>query len=151
NVARFVEVVGTLKADEEVVVSSEAKGIIEELPVDLGSPVKRGQVIARISQKEYQWRVDQANAALQQVKARLGWRGDQTQVDAEQNPEVRQVKASFDEAKLRFDRAKTLIKNGDIAQEQFDVAEMGYRSAEARYQAALDNFQNQIAMVDQRV
>ncbi|MFN8005983.1 MAG: efflux RND transporter periplasmic adaptor subunit [Terriglobia bacterium] len=151
NVARYVEVVGSLKADEEVVVSSEVKGIIEELPVDLGSPVKRGQIIARISQKEYQWRVDQSYAALQQVKARLGLRGDEVQAKAEQNPEVRQVKASLDEAKLRFDRANTLIKNGDIAQEQYDVAEMGFRSAEARYQAALDNFQNQVALVDQRV
>src|SRR6187455_772423 len=42
-VARYVEVVGSLKADQEVVVSSEVKGIIEELPVDLGSVVRRGQ------------------------------------------------------------------------------------------------------------
>ena len=151
NVERSVEVVGTLKADEEVVVSSEVKGIIEDLPVDLGSVVRRGQVLARVSQKEFQWRVDQADAALQQVKARLGWRGEGSRLDPEQNPEVRQAKASLDEAKLRFDRAKTLIQNGDIAQEQFDVAEMGYRSAEARYQAALDNFQNQVSLIDQRV
>jgi len=151
NVERSVEVVGTLKADEEVVVSSEVKGIIEELPVDLGSVVRRGQVLARISQKEFQWRVDQANAALQQVRVRLGLRGEVSHPDPEQNPEVRQAKASLDEAKLRFDRAKTLIKNGDIAQELYDVAEMGYRSAEARYQASLDNFQNQVSLIDQRV
>ena len=151
NVERSVEVVGTLKADEEVVVSSEVKGVIEELPVDLGSVVRRGQVLARISQKEYQWRVDQANAALQQVKARLGLRGEGSHPDPVQNPEVRQAKASLDEAKLRFDRAKTLIQNGDIAQEQYDVAEMGFRSAEARYQAALDNFQNQVSLIDQRI
>ncbi len=151
NVERSVEVVGTLKADEEVVISSEVKGIIEELPVDLGSVVRRGQVLARISQKEYQWRVDQANAALQQVRVRLGLRAEVPHPDPEQNPEVRQAKAALDEAKLRFDRAKTLIKNGDIAQEQFDVAEMGHRSAEARYQAALDNFQNQVSLIDQRI
>lgn len=151
NVERSVEVVGTLKADEEVIVSSEVKGIIEELTVDLGSVVRRGQVLARISQKEFQWRVDQAEAALQQVKARLGWRGAGSHPDPEQNPEVRQAKAALDESKLRFDRAKTLIQNGDIAQEQFDVAEMGYRSTEARYQAALDNFQNQVSLIDQRV
>ncbi len=151
NVERSVEVVGTLKADEEVVVSSEVKGIIEELPVDLGSVVRRGQVLARIAQKEFQWRVDQANAALQQVRVRLGLRGEVSHPDPEQNPEVRQAKASLDEAKLRFDRAKTLIKNGDIAQELYDVAEMGYRSAEARYQASLDNFQNQVSLIDQRI
>ena len=41
--------VGSLKADQEVVVSSEVRGTIEELPVDLGSVVRRGQVLARLS------------------------------------------------------------------------------------------------------
>ena len=50
-VARYVEVVGSLKADQEVVVSSEVKGIIEELPVDLGSVVRRGQLLARLAQR----------------------------------------------------------------------------------------------------
>ena len=151
QVERFVEVVGTLKADQEVVVSSEVKGVIEELPVDLGSVVKRGQVLARLSQKEFKLRVDQAEAALQQVRARLGLRGNSEHINPEQNSEVRQAKAALDEANLRYDRAKTLIKNGDIPQERFDAAEIGYRNAEAHYQASLDNFSNQIALVEQRV
>jgi multidrug efflux pump subunit AcrA (membrane-fusion protein) len=73
-VKRFVEVVGTLKADQEVVVSSEEKGTIEELPVDLGSVVRRGQVLARLSPREAQLRVDQAQAALDQARARVGLR-----------------------------------------------------------------------------
>lgn len=151
QVERFVEVVGTLKADQEVVVSSEVKGIIEELPVDLGSVVRRGQILARLSQKEFKLRVDQAEAALQQVRARLGLRGDNTHINPEQNSEVRQSKATLDEASLRYERAKTLIKNGDISQERFDAAEIGYRSAEAHFEASLDNFNNQIALVEQRV
>jgi len=60
TIERYVEVVGSLKADQEVVVSSEAKGIVEELPVDLGSVVRRGQLLARLSQRESKLRVDQA-------------------------------------------------------------------------------------------
>jgi RND family efflux transporter MFP subunit len=149
-VERYVEVVGTLKADQEVVVSSEAKGAVEELPVDLGSVVRRGQLLARLSQRESKLRVDQAQAALDQARARVGLRSGSGSLEAEQNSEVRQAKASLDEARLRFDRAKTLIKNGDIAQERFDEAEINYRSAEARYQAAQDSFHNQTALVEQR-
>jgi RND family efflux transporter MFP subunit len=132
------------------VVSSEVKGIIEELPVDLGSVVRRGQLLARLAQRESKLRVDQAQAALEQARARVGLRNGSGSLEAEQNSEVRQAKASLDEARLRFDRAKTLIKNGDIAQERFDEAEINYRSAEARYQAAQDSFHNQTALVEQR-
>ena len=150
TIERYVEVVGSLKADQEVVVSSEAKGIVEELPVDLGSVVRRGQLLARLSQRESKLRVDQAQAALEQARARVGLRNGSGSLEAEQNSEVRQAKASLDEARLRFDRAKTLIKNGDIAQERFDEAEINYRSAEARYQAAQDSFHNQTALIEQR-
>jgi RND family efflux transporter MFP subunit len=151
QVERYVQVVGTLKADQEVVVSSEVRGTIDELPVDLGTKVKRGQLLARISPREYKLRVDQAQAALDQARARIGMRSGDGQLDAEQNSEVRQAKAVLDEARLRFERAKTLIKNGDIPQERYDEAEIGYRSAEARYQAAQDNYHNQTALIEQRV
>ena len=149
-VERFVEVVGSLKADQEVVVSSEEKGTIEELPVDLGSVVRRGQVLARLSQREAQLRVDQAQATLDQARARVGLRNGNSRLEADQNSEVRQAKAALDEARLRYERAKTLIKNGDISQERFEEAEIQHRSAEARYQAAQDSFHNQTALVDQR-
>jgi len=149
-VARYVEVVGSLKADQEVVVSSEVKGIIEELPVDLGSVVRRGQLLARLAQREAQLRIDQAQAALDQARARVGLRSGNSRLEAEQNSEVRQAKAALDEARLRYERAKTLIKNGDISQERFDEAEIQHRGAEARYQAAQDSFHNQTALVEQR-
>jgi membrane fusion protein, multidrug efflux system len=149
-VERFVEVVGSLKADQEVVVSSEAKGVVEELPVDLGSVVRRGQLLARLAQRESKLRVDQAQAALEQARARVGLRAGTSRLEADQNSEVRQAKASLDEARLRYERAKTLIKNGDISRERFDEAEIQYRSAEARYQASQDSFHNQTALVEQR-
>jgi RND family efflux transporter MFP subunit len=149
-VARYVEVVGSLKADQEVVVSSEVKGIIEELPVDLGSVVHRGQLLARLAQREAQLRIDQAQAALDQARARVGMRNGSSSLEAAQNSEVRQANAALDEARLRYERARTLIKNGDISQERFDEAEIQHRGAEARYQSAQDSFHNQTALVEQR-
>ncbi len=148
---RYVEAVGTLKAEEEVVISSEARGTIEALPVDLGSTVRRGQMLARLSQREYQLKVDQAAAALEQARSRLGSQGGVGQLDPELNSEVRQAKAALDEAQLRFDRSSVLIKNGDISRERYDEAEIALRSNEARYQAAVDNFHNQAALIQQRI
>lgn len=53
-----------LKADQEVIVCSEAKGTVEALPVDLGSEVRRRQVLARLAQREAPLRVDQARLGL---------------------------------------------------------------------------------------
>src|SRR5829696_6877882 len=48
---RDVEVVGSLAADEEVVVSAQAAGELSQLNVDFGSFVTQGQVIATIDQR----------------------------------------------------------------------------------------------------
>src|SRR5690606_14642356 len=69
---RTVTVTGTLAAEEQVMLSLKVTGRLEELLVDLGSPVRRGQVIARLTPTDFELRLRQAEAALQQARARLG-------------------------------------------------------------------------------
>src|SRR5262245_39332940 len=51
---RMVEAVGSLFAHDEVTVSSEAEGRVEEVFFDVGDRVAKGQVLARISPVEMQ-------------------------------------------------------------------------------------------------
>src|SRR5437762_6138089 len=60
NLQRGVEVVGSLAADEEVVISAQAPGELEQLNVDFGGYVARGQIIAQIDQRDAKLKVDQA-------------------------------------------------------------------------------------------
>ena len=69
---RRVSATGTLAADEQVVLGTKVAGRIGELLVDLGSRVRRDQTVARLDPTDAQLRVDQAVAALQQARARLG-------------------------------------------------------------------------------
>ena len=71
-VARVVSASGTLAADDQFVLGTKVVGRLGEIPVDLGSRVKKGQAIARIDQSDYRLRVEQADAALQQSRVRLG-------------------------------------------------------------------------------
>src|ERR1041384_2137218 len=64
NTSRNVEIVGSLMAEDEVTVSSQASGNLDEITVDLGSAVRRGQVIARLDQRELKLKVDQAEGTL---------------------------------------------------------------------------------------
>src|SRR5262245_31487719 len=60
---RGVEVVGSFEAEDEVTVSSQASGNLDDISVDIGSSVARGQVIGRVDQRELKLKVDQALAA----------------------------------------------------------------------------------------
>jgi multidrug efflux pump subunit AcrA (membrane-fusion protein) len=69
---RVVTVTGTLAAEDQVALAFKVAGRIDVLNVDLGSPVTEGAVVARLLPADFEFRLDQAEAALQQARARLG-------------------------------------------------------------------------------
>ncbi len=69
EIERRVEVTGTLAPSEEGIVAFEADGTVTDLAVDLGDPVKKGQVLARVAPREYQLRKDQAEAEVAAAEA----------------------------------------------------------------------------------
>ena len=152
KVPRTVETTGTLGADEQVVLGTKVPGRLREIAVDLGSRVHKGQVVGRIDASDYQHRLEQAVAALQQARARLGLSPDGTddRVDPEQTAIVRQARAVLDEAKLTLDRMTKLWDQQLIARSQLDSAQFGLQSAEGRFQDALEEVRNRQAVLVQR-
>ncbi len=152
RVPRTVEATGTLAADEQVVLGTKVPGRLREITVDMGSRVQKGQVVGRIDPSDYQHRLDQSGAALQQARARLGLSPDGTddRVDPEQTAIVRQARAVLDEAKLTRDRMTRLWDQQLIARAQLDSAQFGLQSAEGRFQDALEEVRNRQAILVQR-
>src|SRR3989449_11652321 len=72
TVARTVSATGTLAANDQVVLGTKVAGRLAEITVDLGTRVRRGQVVGRLDQSDFKLRVDQAEASLQQARVRLG-------------------------------------------------------------------------------
>jgi RND family efflux transporter MFP subunit len=144
-----VEVVGSLAADEEVIVAAQAEGELASLSVDFGSFVQQGQVIAQLDQRNAQLKVEQAQATLNQTLARLGMKEGE-KFDPQQNADVRVVKSQLDWAKMDLDRSTRLVENGDISRSVYDQAVIAHRTAEARYQAATDLIRQQLALVEQQ-
>lgn len=146
--SRSVEVVGSLAADEEVIVSAQVAGELSSLNVDFGSYVKQGQIIAQIDRRDAQLKLAQAQATLNQTLARLGMKEGQS-YDPLQNADVRVAKSQLDWSGMDLDRATRLIENGDIARSVYDQSVINHQLAQARYQAALDQVQQQLALVEQ--
>jgi membrane fusion protein, multidrug efflux system len=71
KVQPYLETTGTLKADEEVTVSSEVDGIIRKIHVEEGTAVGRGMLLAEINETDYLLDWKRADAALKQAKASL--------------------------------------------------------------------------------
>jgi RND family efflux transporter MFP subunit len=149
SVQRGVEVVGSLAADEEVIVSAQAPGELAQLNVDFGGYVTRGQIIALIDQRDAKLKVEQAEATLKQTMARLGM-NEGERFDPNRNADVRVAKAQLDWEKMNLDRQMRLVENGDVSRALYDQAITTHSLAQARYQAALDSVNQQLAVVEQQ-
>jgi RND family efflux transporter MFP subunit len=149
---RRVRTTGTLAADEHVVLGTKVAGRVAELLVDLGSRVRRGQVVARLDPTDAKLRVDQAVAGLQQARARLGLspQGTDDRIDPERTALVIQARAVLDEAKVSRDRMERLEKQGLVARAQLDAAVSALGVAEGRYQDAIEEVRNRQAVLLQR-
>jgi len=149
---RTVTVTGTLAADEEVVAGFKVAGRVSEIAVDLGSPVRKGQVLARLDPTDFRLRVEQAEAALRQVRAGLGLPRDGSveSVDPEKTALVREARAVLEEARLNRERTALLWEKNYIAKSEADASLSRLLVAESRYQAALDEIRNRQELLAER-
>ena len=143
---------GTLAAFDQTTVSVKVPGRIKAISVDLGSVVRQGQVIAQVDPQDYSLRMQQAEAALAQARARLGLspEGTDDKIDPEKTSTIRQARAVYDEAKFNRDRAARLVEQGVIAKAEFDSANAAFKVAEGRYQDAYEEVRNRQGMLAQR-
>ncbi len=149
---RTVTVTGTLAADEEVVAGFKVAGRVSEIAVDLGSPVRKGQVLARLDPTDFRLRVEQAEAALRQVRAGLGLPrdGSAESVDPEKTALVREARAVLEEARLNRDRMAQLWEKNYIARSEVDASRSKLLVAESRYQAAMEEIRNRQELLAER-
>lgn len=143
---------GTLAAEEQVVLGMKVAGRLAEIAVDLGTRVRQGDVVARLDPTDFRLRVQQAEAALQQARARLGLPVDGTsdRVDPEKTPLVRQARVMLEEALLTRDRRIKLWEQGFIARADLDSAEAAAKVAESRYHDAVEEVGNRQGILAER-
>jgi RND family efflux transporter MFP subunit len=151
-IGETVTVNGSLAAYDRVTVGTKVPGRLQTISIDLGSTVRKGQVIGQLEQQDYKLRVQQAEAALAQARARLGLSPDgiDDRVTAEETGTVRQAKAVLDDAKLKRDRAAKLVQQGITPRAEYDSVDSEYKVALSRYQDALEEIRNRQGLLAQR-
>jgi RND family efflux transporter MFP subunit len=150
EIQRVIDITGTLLPNEEVVVSSEVEGPVEKVLVDLGDEVKKGQLLAKVSGREFQFSVDRYLAELQKALAGLGLGEENEELRNDGDAtEVRRARAQMDEAEQKYKRAEELFREGVVSKEGRDEAESRFKSARANYDSALQTVQSLKAQIKQ--
>ena len=119
DVVMAVTSTGTVNPVTTVLVGTQVSGTIKEIYVDFNSPVKKGQLIARIDPALFEAQVNQARANLFSARANL-----------------EKAEATLVDAKRTMERNKELLSKNLIAQSDFDTAETNYETAKASVSAA---------------
>ena len=108
---------GKLNPEEEIELKPQISGIIDEIFVEEGDLVRKGDLIARI-------RVVPNEQALVSAKSRIN-----------------SLKLSFDNSQTVFNRNKTLFDKGVISKQDFENSELNLNQSKENYEQAQDDYQ----------
>src|SRR5215216_1898771 len=154
DLPRFFEATGSLAGDQQTDVAPQTSGKVVAVGVDIGSYVRRGQMLVRLDDAELKLRVDQANAQLQQTKAavrqaeeKIGLRPGQT-FDPNRVAEVAAARVAFDLAEKNLRRAEKLIESGDVSRSFYDEQRARRDQLKEQYDVALAQARQNYAGVD---
>jgi multidrug efflux pump subunit AcrA (membrane-fusion protein) len=140
---QYFEATGSLTGDEQTDVAPSIAGKVVAVGVDMGSYVKRGQMIVRLDDVDSKLRVQQQQAQLDQMKASLRQAEEKVGVRSGQSfnlsnvPEVANAKVALDLAEKNFRRSEKLIESGDISRAQYDQQKSLRDQLREVYEAAL--------------
>jgi membrane fusion protein, multidrug efflux system len=115
KVSAYLTVVGNLIGKQTVDIAPRTAGRLLSVNIQLGDPVRRGQVLAKVEDREIVEQVRQAEASQEVSKAT-----------------IRQREADLNVAKVNFDRSKNLFERQLLAKQALDDAESRYLAALAQ-------------------
>jgi membrane fusion protein, multidrug efflux system len=112
NLEKVLTLNGYVESESMVTVLPKISGTLEELTVDIGDTVTRGQVIGAVDSEPYELNVRQAEAAYLAAKS------------------------TYERTKQLYDAQATSRQNHDMAKSQYDAAKSQYELARLNYQYA---------------
>lgn len=149
QIQRVVESVGTFYPYDEVLVSAEIEGKVDQVNVDLGDTVSAGQVLVHVADEEQRYLLAQNEAQLRQSLERLGLHDEKDRVkDVRETPEVRRAAADLTEARQRFERVRSLVEQGIGAKSDLDQASSRNQAMQAAYDVTVNQTRNLIQDVE---
>jgi membrane fusion protein (multidrug efflux system) len=121
-----LDAVGSLEAAEDVLISAEVAGRVEEICFEEGMTVERGTVLVRIDGETIRLEREQSQKRLERMKAGL----------QRMEAEIRRAQAQAENAKSNFDRKQELYDQGATTKATYLDAKTTYDSSLAQLDEA---------------
>ncbi len=142
---------GYIVAHHTIEVSSKVVGKVACVGVEKGDWVKKGQVLVRLEDSEFRAQLEQAQANLLALQAKLAEleAGSRPQEIAAAFDAVQQAQADNANAQLTLRRERALFKQGIVSRSDLDNAMTQANIAQAKLASAQENYQ--IAKIGPRI
>lgn len=119
SITQVVNASGKIQPETMVKINAEVSGEITSLPVKEGDKVKRGELLVRIKQDQYQAQVDRAEAGLQSARANMNLQ-----------------KANLDKAESEFKRAQELFEKKLLSDQEYIAVKTSFNAAKSQYESS---------------
>ena len=117
NIIKKTTATGSVKPRKEIEIKPKVSGIIDEIFVEEGQLVKKGDLIARVKIIPNMVNLNNAEARVDRANIQMDFKS------------------------TVFKRQEELYKKGVIAQSEFDEAETNYNNAQQEVEAAIENLE----------
>ena len=118
----YLEYMGMIEADKQVNLSFSQGGILEQVYVQKGDVVEKGQTLAELDSEFVQFAERASSAQINAAKA--------THLKA---------KEALEYSRQQYDKMQKLFDGGVISKDQFDLVKLDYEVKQSDYNASLES------------
>lgn len=145
---------GAIRPRKEVMVKPQVSGVVDELYVEEGAIVKKGQQLARIKLVPSEVNINnaQSNVELARIRLQEARRELERQQSLnQQNLDVEEARASFENSKQEEARQRDLMEEGVISQQEYNRFKLDFELSKAAFENAKIGAKNSIKAFETEV
>lgn len=130
---------GSIKPRLEVNVKPQVSGVVDELFVEAGQLIQKGQKIARIKLIPSQVNINSAQSNVELARIRL--KESQRELDRQKSVvsgklDTEDPRVSYENAQKEEKRSKSLLEQGVISAQEYDLARLEFERRKTAYENA---------------
>lgn len=152
---------GAIRPRKEIQVKPQVSGVVDEIYVEEGQIVKKGQNLARIKlvPSEVNINTAKSNVELARLRLRDARRELARQKELNQQKlDVEEARASYENAKQEEERQRGLFEEGVISEQEYNrfkldlqLAEAAFENAKVVAQNSLKQFETEVSIQEQEL
>ncbi|BCZ44917.1 RND transporter [Clostridium gelidum] len=138
EIKQYIEDIAVVKSNKRQTVYIEGAGKINNIEVNVGDYVKKGDVLLTMDKQDLELKLKDATAKIEAAKAQLASTDSSNYVN-----KIEIAQAAVDSAKVNYEsitrdlnNAKTLFESDAISQQELNKAEDAYKTAEVTLKSA---------------